>query len=55
MQIEVFVLSLGRAGSGFDFSRDPLVLGRPQGPYLERRIHHFLFCPWNWWTGRSLE
>ena len=51
LQIEVFVLSRGREGSGLDFSRDPLVLDRTQVPYLEGRISPFLLCPWSRWAG----
>ena len=39
----MFVLSRGREGSGLDFSRDTLVLGWYQGPYLEGWISPFPF------------
>ena len=48
-------MSGGREGSGLDFSRDPLVLGRPQGTYLEGRISPFPFFPWIWVRGRGEE
>ena len=45
----------GEVGVWFTFSRDPLVLGWPLGPYLEGLISPFLFCSWGRQAGGGLE